>query len=371
MTVEKIPFPYTFDDCNPRYRLLNQINSMFKKNSEPFSVPPLFKLISILKEKCCTSCSLRTLDDTSGHSDTINAILSDMKALKMGSGDQDYITGYHSSTDETFLALNLPNGMAHEVVDSFVLIMWRKGRIFTPEDVIIARTCVILFFSLCKEFLSVYKPQTAPMNTSEILARASQMPEDLINSNTLTLLYEEALDLVCKCVIITNKDGALIHMNKCAEAVFKRSFSNEEMTQNFSGGIDWFAGLLHPDDLQNLVDTWNSAKTSTEGFTIEFRLQGGENKLEYHLYRCLSRPIQDKVNGTIQYWIFCMFDMEQSRLMEETKLAAGRKTKFLAEMSHGKRENFSERLFKIVFRNQNSACLCYRNLLTFALHSAD
>ena len=96
MTVEKIPFPYSFEDCNPRYRLLNQVNLMFRKDSEPLTVPPLFKLISILKEKFCTSCSLRSLDDTKGHSDTVNAILDDMKALKMSLGEQDYITGYNS-----------------------------------------------------------------------------------------------------------------------------------------------------------------------------------------------------------------------------------------------------------------------------------
>lgn len=334
MTVEKIPFPYSFDDVNPRYRLLHQVNNMFKSRKDPLTVPPLFKLMSILKEKFCTSCSLRCLEEESGESDTVSVILEDMKRLRNIDSDQDYITGYHSSTDETFLAINLPKGMPEEVKETFVLILWRKGRIFTPEDVIIAKTCVILFFSLCKEAFS-RNPNHPSLNAHEILTRATScVTADRMSPQTLSYLYGEALDLVCKCVVITNKDGTLIHMNKCAEALFKRPLSSEEILQSYTGGIDWFAGLLHPDDLQNLVDTWNEAQKKSEGFTVEFRLQIVESKTEYHLFRCHSRPIKD--TGKVQYWNFCMFDMEQARLMEETKLAAGRKTKFLAEMSHGK-----------------------------------
>lgn len=336
MTVEKIPFPYSFDDCNPRYRLLHQVNNMFKNKDSPITIPPLFKLMSILKEKFCSSCSLRCLEEGAGTSDSIGIILEDMKSLTQVNSDQDYITGYHSSTDETFLAIILPSGMSPDMQETFVLILWRKGRIFTPEDVIVARTCVILFFSLCKDAFSCNAINAPKMNTYNLLSHASSLPTDQISPQTLSYLYGEALDLVCKCVVITNKDGTLIHMNKCAETLFKRRpLSSEEMIQSYTGGIDWFAGLLHPDDLQNLVNTWNTCQKNNEGFTVEFRLQIVESKPEYHLFRCLSRPIKDNDSGKVQFWIFCMFDMEQARLMEETKLAAGRKTKFLAEMSHG------------------------------------
>ncbi len=347
MTVEKIPFPYSFDDCNPRYRLLHQVNTMFMNKNDPITVPPLFKLMSILKDKFCSSCSLRCLEDETGQSDSIAIILEDMRALKQINTEQDYIAGYHSSTDETFLAINLPNGMSGEFKEAFVLILWRKGRIFTPEDVIVARTCVILFFSLCKDVYSRNSISAPKMNTYDILSRASNRLVDQMNPQTLSYLYGEALDLVCKCVVITNKDGTLIHMNKCAEDLFKRPLSTEEMIQSYSGGIDWFAGLLHPDDLQNLVTTWNTGQQTSEGFIVEFRLQIVERKPEYHLFRCLSRPVKDNVAGKVQFWIFCMFDMEQSRLMEETKLAAGRKTKFLAEMSHGNTWSIFQHLFNL------------------------
>lgn len=337
MTVEKIPFPYSFDDCNPRYRMLHEVNMMFKNRDEPIAVPPLFKLMSIMKEKFCSACSLRSLDEEPGHSDAIGAILDDMKKLKSTNSEQDYITGYHSSTDETFLAINLPEGVtSSEAKETFVMILWRNGRIFTPEDVIIARTCVTLFFSLCREaFASNKTISSSKMNIYDMLKRATSIPTEEISPQTMAFLYGEALDLVCKSVAITSKDGNLIHMNKCAEDLFKRPISSESMIHFYSGGIDWFASLLHPDDLQNLVNTWNSAQSSSEGFTVEFRLQIVESKPEYHMFRCHSRPVKDG-NGQVQYWIFCMFDMELSRLMEETKLSAVRKTKFLAEMSHGK-----------------------------------
>ena len=340
MTVEKIPFPYSFDDCNPRYRLLHQVNTMFKSRDEPMNFPPLFKLMSIMKERFCSSCSLRCLDNEAGQSDSIGIILEDMRKLLKADAEQDYITGYHSSTDETFLAINLPTDMCGELKESFVLILWRKGRIFTPEDVIVARTCLILFFSLFKEKFKSKISLQASLNTFELLSRASDVPEAQINPQNMSFLYGEALDMVCKCVVITNKDGTLIHMNKCAETLFKRPLASDEMIQSYEGGIDWFAGLLHPDDLQSLVSTWNTGLETSEGFTVEFRLQISEGKTEYHLFRCMSHPIKDTKTGNVQFWIFCMFDMEMARLMEETKLAAGRKTKFLAEMSHGKRACF-------------------------------
>ena len=347
MTVEKIPFPYSFEDCNPRYRLLHEVNAMFKNRDEAITVPPLFKLMSIMKEKFCSACSLRSIDEEPGHSDVIGAILADMKKLKTSNSEQDYITGYNSSTDETFLAINLPEGVATEVKETFVMILWRKGRIFTPEDVIITRTCVTLFFSLCREAFSSKKTIYSKMNIYDMLKKATRIPTEEISQQTLAFLYGEALDLVCKSVVITSKDGTLIHMNKCAEALFKRPLSSEEMIHFYSGGIDWFASLLHPDDLKNLVNTWNSAQSSSEGFTVEFRLQIAESKPEYHMFRCHSRPEKDK-NGLVQYWIFCMFDMELSRLMEETKLSDMRKTKFLAEMSHGKQNQIINH-FKLFF----------------------
>lgn len=339
MTVEKIPFPYSFDDINPRYRILHQVNAMFRnKNEAATTALPLFKLMSILKEKFCTSCSLRSFEDKrDSHTDSIDMILEDLKALRASDAEQDYITGYHSSTDETFLAINLPDGISHEVMETFVLILWRKGRIFTPEDVVIARTCIILFFSLYRDTCNTRNSAILKeLNAADAIHRPSNLPADQISPATMSFLYGEALDLVCKCVVITNQDGTLIHMNKCAEALFKRPLSGEEMLRSYTGGIDWFAGLLHPDDLHNLVDTWNTALQTKQDFAVEFRLQIPENNSEYHLFRCLSRPIKDS-SGVVKYWIFCMFDMEQSRLMEETKLAAVRKTKFLAEMSHGKK----------------------------------
>ena len=205
MAVEKIPFAYSYDDVNPRYRLLHQVNTMFKNKDDPIMVPPLFKLMSILKERFCSSCSLRSLEDNrGGHIDSIDSILDDLKVLRLSNSEQDYITGYHSSTDETFLALNLPDSLNDGEKGTFVLILWRKGRIFTPEDVIIARTCVILFFSLCREtFNSKTNAITWQMNGADVINQTLNISEDQITPQIMSHLYGEALDLVCKCVVIT------------------------------------------------------------------------------------------------------------------------------------------------------------------------
>lgn len=337
MTIERIPFPYSFDDCNPGYQLLLQINNMFKNSDESMSFLPILKLMSILKEKFCSSCSLRSLEEDFGHSDSIGVILEDMKALRNSKSEQDYITGCHTCTDETFLAVHMPEVLAAEVMEPFILILWRKGRIFYPEDVIIAKTCVTLFFALCRDAFASRRNSNAQVNMNHVLKFATTQPGDYMTSQTLSNLYGEALDMVCKSVVITNNNGALIHMNACAESLFKRPLSSEEMPSPYTDGIDWFARLLHPDDLQTLVGTWNTAQHSKEGFTVEFRLQIADQKTDYHMYRCLSRPIKDP-QESVEYWIFCVYDMEQSRLVEEAQLAAGRKTKFLAEMSHGKSE---------------------------------
>lgn len=368
MTIEKIPFAYSFEDCNPRYRLLNQINGMFVDTNESAVVPPLFKLLSILKEKFCTSCSLVSLEEGDKHSENVSLILKSMKELYDGSQQnrtqqqQDYITGYQGSTDETFLAVTMPEGLTSELNESFVLIMWRKGRIFTAEDVITARTSVNLFYSLFREAYAPKKPNSQLAKASELISCSSHLPASDISTQTMVHLYGEALDLVSKCVVITDREGSLIHLNKCAEALFSRPCSSDEMIQSYTGGIDWFAGLLHPDDLASLVSAWNTAQQTKEEFNLEFRLQICANRPEYHLFGCHSRPIKafsdeakdSPSSANVEYWIFCMFDMEQARLMEETKLAAGRKTKFLAEMSHGNSTiciKKSKMLMFVVFRD--------------------
>lgn len=333
MTVEKLPFNYTFDDVNPRYRLLYLVTQIFC-NENAGENPPLLQFLSILKQRFCTACSLISINDVHGHSPTLDQILHHLRQVQDNDDYNDYVAGYNSDTDETFLSVALPKIISMQMGESYGLVLWRKGRLFTPEDVIIARTAIIVFFSKYQEFIK--SRNLTAFDVTEAFQLGALIPEGRrLDSGVLCGLYEEALDMVCKCVVITEADGTLVHLNRAAQMLLQRG----EVIVNSNGqerdGLNWVAGLLHPDDVSKLVNQWNTATQTGENFNIDFRLQMEVKEL-YHMFRCFVRPVKKNGNNVTQ-WIFVMYDMEQQRLVEESRQAASRKTKFLAEMSHGKR----------------------------------
>ena len=332
MTVEKLPFNYTFEDVNPRYRLLHQVCSIFQEALTDRS-PPVLKLLSILKQKFCTACSLIAINESHGQSDALDVILSHLKEHQNSDDNfKDYVAGFNSETNETFLSLALPKSVSETLGESYAIVMWRKGRLFTPEDVIIARTALIVFFAKYEEYASNLSGEPSQIEDLMSMLTTGSSEGRPLTAMALSRLYEEALDMVCKVVVITEMDGALLHLNRAATILFKRSLEGSEKDH---GGIDWVAGLLHPDDVSKLVSVWNDAQADTKGFHVAFRLQMGDNGL-YHLFDCFARPVKIAESQSNHNWIFVMYDTEQQRLMEETRQAASRKTKFLAEMSHGK-----------------------------------
>jgi hypothetical protein len=333
MTVEKLPFNYTFEDVNPRYRLLYQVCQIFQEVQIDHS-PPILKLLSILKQKFCTACSLIAINDSHGKSDSLDAILSQLKEHQDSPDEfNDYVAGFITETNETFLSLTLPRNVHETLGDSYAIAMWRKGRLFTPEDVIIARTVLIVFFSKYQEYANALSGKGERIeDLPGCLLTTSSREHHSLTASTLSSLYEEALDMVCKVVVITDRDGALFHMNRAATMLFK---STLEGSQKDHSGIDWVAGLLHPDDVSKLVAVWDDAQAHHKAFHVAFRLQIGDNEGVYHLFDCFARPTKIDQSQAEHNWIFVMYDTEQQRLMEETRQASSRKTKFLAEMSHG------------------------------------
>lgn len=326
MTIEKLPFSYALNDVNPRYRLLNQVADIFSDRQKDRN-PPLLNLFAILKERFCSTCSLISIDEAQGAQESIYAQLK----FNQDHGLGDYAVGYNSETDETFLGVSLPPTIKETLGDSYALVLWRKGRLFSAEDIITIRAALIVFFARYNEFRKTVISEA--IEAEELLSFMTTTSEGQpLSANALSRLYEEALDMVCKVVVITEVDGRLLHLNRAAKALFQRTL---ETTEKEYGGIDWVAGILHPDDVSKLVNTWNQAQASVTGFHVEFRLQMNDEG-QYHLFSCYARPFQ-LTEGTSEFnWIFVMYDTEQLRLMEETREAAARKTKFLAEMSHGK-----------------------------------
>ncbi len=334
MTIEKLPFNYTFEDVNPRYRLLHQVCAIFQEALID-RTPPVLNLLSILKQKFCTACSLIAINESHGQSDTLDTILSHLRRFQDDDENvDDYVSGFNSETNETFLSIALPRLVRETLGESYAIVMWRKGRLFTPEDVIIARAALIVFFAKYQDYIKHINPDANPIEDFMSLMTTASSEGQPLTAFQLSRLYEEALDMVCKVVVITEQDGALLHVNRAATMLFKRSLGGSEKDH---GGIDWVAGLLHPDDVSKLVSVWNDAQASSKLFHESFRLQMGDNGL-YHLFDCFVKPIKIAEKQQEHNWIFVMYDTEQQRLMEETRQAASRKTKFLAEMSHGKHE---------------------------------
>lgn len=332
--IDLFPSMSNFNDVAPRYQLLDQINHIFERKD---SHPPLLRLIRVFKERFCDACTLITADELGFGGAEENAsnrqIMQELRHAVEGDPGKGHITGYRRDSKEIFLATFLP--MHKESEERSALIFWRRGRVFTPEDVIAMDVSISLFFAQLK---LLYRDQSARQGGAGeeqagvgAGAGAGVGAGSGLDPASRAAMYEEALDFVSRSVVILEggagaaEGEAMLHMNTAARELFR--------CEGTAHGLDWIAASIHPDDAQQLLRVWDESRRTRSAFTVQMRLRQHEQD-KYRRFQCSARPVLDARTLGVRRWLFTVYDIEARVAQEEEQTAEGRKSKFLAEMSH-------------------------------------
>ena len=96
-------------------------------------------------------------------------------------------------------------------------------------------------------------------------------------------------------------------------------------------GSDWI-GVIHPDDLPNLMSLWQASMASGRLFELEHRIRHVSGDYRWVLNRAL--PVRDD-GGRIIRWMGTVTDVhDQKQAAEELRSANARKDEFLAMLAH-------------------------------------
>ncbi len=111
---------------------------------------------------------------------------------------------------------------------------------------------------------------------------------------------------------------------------FAQAMPNHVWAANPQGQLDWFnegalvysghraedlagdrwAGIVHPDDLQDAAAVWSDALTSGNTYETEFRIRRADGTYRWHLVR--AQPIRDAA-GTIIRWVGTNTDIHDQK----------------------------------------------------------
>ncbi|MCC8409856.1 PAS domain S-box protein [Mucilaginibacter sp. UR6-1] len=97
-------------------------------------------------------------------------------------------------------------------------------------------------------------------------------------------------------------------------------YVNRRMVDYFGAAAESISGsrwqnLVHTDDLQNTLDTWQTALNTGEPFQVEFRLRDARGDYKWHL----SRALPFYSDGQIIKWFGTNTDIDQHKLLQRQK----------------------------------------------------
>jgi PAS domain S-box-containing protein len=128
----------------------------------------------------------------------------------------------------------------------------------------------------------------------------------------LELNFRSLANALPQIVWTANPDGYLDYYNE-------RWFDYTGMTLEQTQGWGWET-VLHPDDLQNCVDTWTRSFTTGESYQIEYRFKrASDGMYRWHLGRALP---QRDATGTIIKWFGTGTDIEDLKHAEQMLVQA-------------------------------------------------
>jgi PAS domain S-box-containing protein len=97
----------------------------------------------------------------------------------------------------------------------------------------------------------------------------------------------------------------------------KLAFSSQrwlEYAGVFPSDSETWNGIVHPEDLPNIVEQWDNSRKSGETYRVEARLRSGDGQYRWHFGQ--GEPIKDEA-GEIINWIGAFTDIHDQRLFTE------------------------------------------------------
>src|SRR6185295_16328666 len=132
----------------------------------------------------------------------------------------------------------------------------------------------------------------------------------------LRLITDTTPAMICSCL----PDGSADFFNR-------RWLEYLDLRLEEISGWSW-TGVIHPEDLEDLVNKWRSSLATGEPLEVEARTRRGDGEYRRLLHRTV--PLRDE-HGKIVKWYVSSIDVEDRRRAEE---AVRRSEAYLSEAQH-------------------------------------
>ena len=139
-------------------------------------------------------------------------------------------------------------------------------------------------------------------------------------------LLHALADSMPQIVWAARPDGHLDYFNR-------RWFEYTGLTAEQTFGPNGWAPILHPDDLERTIATWDEAVRTGEPYQIDYRFRDHRTgDYRWHLGRAL--PVRDDSGAIVRWYGTCTDIHDQKKAVEAAEAADQAKTRFLAVLSH-------------------------------------
>lgn len=193
-----------------------------------YNIPPLLKLLNLLRSDMVDGCSITTLDV--GNEDEYSGVLEWIRSglvNKTLSATEDLVLQLLSLSN-TCAFLALPLITANMRSPATWLLAWRSKSLFTGPDAVTLQIACYLIFNRGRSD----ERQILSSNQSSIprLNSALALPHDQD-----TYMFKQALNGLQDSLIMCRKDGSILSINDMAASLFAESLN--ELQDQF--GIGW------------------------------------------------------------------------------------------------------------------------------------
>jgi signal transduction histidine kinase len=140
-----------------------------------------------------------------------------------------------------------------------------------------------------------------------------------------TWCFEELAEALGEPVCVVHPNGTLLYGNRKWHAL-----TAIVEGADFPGSL-W--GLIHPEDRERWLRSWQGALSSHQPYDIERRIRGATDS-DYECQLEHGHPVRDP-NGTVVEWVlYAGRSSENQRLIEGLRRCLRRKDEFLAAVAH-------------------------------------
>lgn len=280
-------------------------------------MPPLTRLIELLKEDLVDGCSVTSIEadhelkSCKGPRDIVEFLKAEWY-MNPRKAELDLLAyDYAVSTSYLILPLKAWPGYTNH----HHLVLWRHSRIFSPDDVITIKLALSMFKAREIQY-------TASIQAELDVKQNDSNPADW----SKFIAIKKALNMVSEIIIICDHEGSILSMNRAAE----ESLSKDGTV--LTRGNSWIAHACHPDDAKEVLNNWKEAYHDGMQKSLRCRLMVEAHK--YRSFLCHFTPSDSIIKGKLN-WIITALNTEEVTSPKESLSVTKLKGRFLTEISHG------------------------------------